>query len=181
MKKIITAAGLCALMASSSVFAAPTSGNITVNFTGEVVDTPCIITVGNANSVDLGQVKKAADKKGVMTPVPFRFSQCTKGSADGVDISWNASTNGDLEAATGRLPTALENVYMAFYKDFTGATVLDKNAIRLDMDLSGLSDTQESSEVFMFVPMFAQLQTGSAAPTQTGTVTAAVTFKADYK
>ncbi len=53
-----------------------TPGCVTVNFTGEVVEAPCVVSVGNANSVDLGRIKKVAGKKGRITPDPFYLTDC---------------------------------------------------------------------------------------------------------
>ena len=60
-----------AAFADDSAVNRPTPGCVTVNFTGEVVEAPCVVSVGNGNSVDLGRIKKVAGKKGRITPVPF--------------------------------------------------------------------------------------------------------------
>ena len=91
MKKYFVVLSACALMASGVALAEDpvktASSNVEVQLTGEVVETPCTITVGNAGTVDLGQIKKAANKKGTVTPIPFRLSEC--GSYDKVTFHWN--------------------------------------------------------------------------------------------
>lgn len=114
MKKVIFALSALAVV-STSAFAAE-SGDGTVRFSGEIVDSPCVISTDSQNQeVVLGQVKKtvfkAAGDKSVSTPFQIKLEDCDISSKTKVDVSFagvadadNAklvSVNTEAGAATG--------------------------------------------------------------------------------
>ena len=179
MKKCLIALSACTLMASWAALANDAkTGNVVVTFTGEVVETPCVITVGNANTIDLGQVKNLANQKGAITPIPFRFSQCQ--AFNNVEVSWATATTGKLEE--GRLITQMKHVYIDFFRDIHATQKADNSAVVEQITADAPNEVEEVPEVFMFTPMYARLTTDeNNAPDQVGTVTSAVTFKVDFK
>lgn len=186
MKKCFVALSACALMASDVALAEDpvktASSNVEVQLTGEVVETPCTITVGNAGTVDLGQIKKAANKKGTVTPIPFRLSEC--GSYDKVTFHWNTPTIAKLDGQ-GRLGTNIDGVYVSFYTDPAGTVPVTMNTAPVDFtdDFHTVNPEGAHGEVILHTPYYAQLVTGDEAhaPTQAGPVNATMAFKVDFE
>lgn len=186
MKKYFVVLSACALMASGVALAEDpvktASSNVEVQLTGEVVETPCTITVGNAGTVDLGQIKKAANKKGTVTPIPFRLSEC--GSYDKVTFHWNTPTIAKLDGQ-GRLGTNIDGVYVSFYTDAAGTVPVTMNTAPVDFtdDFHTVNPEGAHGEVILHTPYYAQLVTGGEAdaPTQAGPVNATMAFKVDFE
>lgn len=92
MKKIIELFPILAVM-SSSVFAAA-SGDGTIKFTGEIVDSPCVISVDSQNQeVVLGQVKKSVftevGDKSSSRPFEIKLEECDISSKTKVNVSFS--------------------------------------------------------------------------------------------
>ena len=159
----------------------PTTSCVTVNFTGEVVETPCLVSVGNANSVDLGQIKKVAGKKGRITPVPFYLTDC-KGDVNAVCVTWDGATTGTLEG--GKLTTNIKNVSMSFYKDShatSGSEVKAREVIDLHIDAT-TKGTDGVNRNYLSIPLYARLETDDTKePESVGTVSSSVIFKVQFK
>ena len=179
MKKSFIALSACALMASGVAVAETVSSAVTVKFTGEVVETPCVITVGNAGTVDLGHVKKAKAQKGTVTPIPFRLSEC--GSYNSVSFHWNTPTIAALE--NGKLATNIAGVYVAFYSDAEGKTAVTEIAnTTVEFDDGHAVAGENQDEVVLHTPFYAQLVTDdNTDPTAAGSVTANMAFKVDFE
>ena len=104
MKKFVFALSALALT-SGSVFAAD-SGDGTVKFTGEIVDTPCVLSVDSQKQeVVLGQVQKsvftAAGAKSPSKPFEIKLEDCDTGSGKTkVKVGFNgvgdSDSNGEL-------------------------------------------------------------------------------------
>ncbi len=147
-----------AAFADDSAVNRPTPGCVTVNFTGEVVEAPCVVSVGNANSVDLGRIKKVAGKKGRITPVPFYLTDC-KGDVNTVCVTWDGATTGTLNG--GKLNTNIKNVSVSFYKDShatRGSEVKVREAIDLHID-SATEGTKGGNRNYLSIPLYARLET----------------------
>ena len=170
-----------AAFADDSAVNRPTPGCVTVNVTGEVVEAPCVVSVGNANSVDLGQIKKVAGKKGRITPVPFYLTDC-KGDVNTVCVTWDGATTGTLNG--GKLNTNIKNVSVSFYKDShatRGSEVKVREAIDLHID-SATEGTKGGNRNYLSIPLYARLETDDAKePESLGTVSSPVIFKVQFK
>lgn len=183
MKKCFVVLSACALMASGVALAEDqvktASSNVEVQLTGDVVETPCTITVGNAGTVDLGQIKKAANKKGTVTPIPFRLSEC--GSYDKVTFHWNTPTIAKLDEQ-GRLGTNINGVYVSFYTDAAGTVPvkMETAPIGSEDNFGAVNQDGTHGEVILHTPYYAQLVTGDNAPEQAGPVNATMAFKVDF-
>lgn len=103
MKKAILALSVIAGFAvSSNAFAAP-AGDGTVKFTGEIVDSPCVLSVDSQNQeVKLGQVNKSVFKaKGAKSPAkPFeiKLEECDNSTLKKVKVGFSGV--GDADDAT---------------------------------------------------------------------------------
>lgn len=179
MKKTLIALGAIALFTTAAH--AASSSNVQVTFTGEVVSTPCVVTVGNGLSIGLGQINAKANEKGTTVAVPFMFSQCGQTPAmtdNKVAISIASTTYGAL--TDGKIPTNKENVSIGFYKDPAAqdSSKLETAGVELDVDAANFTSAADGS--FTLTPLFARLEAGNVAPTA-GQVSTAVNFKIDYK
>ena len=176
MKKSVCLMAILGALGATSAFAAvETTETHTVKFTGEVIASTCDLTIGGTgNVIHLGRVEPEADKKGLLVPVTFNFTNCDKKTLK--KISYKGGNNGGKDNTTdGTIGTHLERVSIKLFTDAEGKNYSADVTQNIQFDPAGTTSKA-------IIPYYARLETAkNGGNPESGTVQSSALFAVTYQ
>lgn len=186
MKKSVCLMAILGALGATSAFAASSTQSVEINFTGEVIDKACEITLHNGgNTLDLGTIRTDIKdgQKGSIVPVVFKFMNCKTVGVDtdaGLKVE-NVQLVADLNDTNfpqtalnnGTLSTSVDGVLVQIYKDSAGNTEGLKG--KDDLGIQQVGNAQYATIGY------AAMKKEAAKQISAGKLTAKAMFKVTYQ